>query len=422
MNWKLFLDNELFPPDTSWLIARSVDEAMVLISQQGYPAEMSLDYDLGENKPTGFDFLKRIADDVLNAWPNLNFPLVMLDSHTSDTEGRCRILGLWKSFQNKLARNKEWAAPSNNIVSTAKYGQPSSNQQSCPRLVVAIASRALFDLDESHQIFEEQGAGAYARYQVEHEEMPLAPGVAFPLVRKLLALNTGEQRRVEVTLISRNSADTGLRIFNSIRHHGLDITRAAFTRGESPYRYIESFGAHLFLSASQEDVEKALDAGIAAATIMPSAAGEGRDGQLRIAFDGDAVLFSDEAERVFAESGLDAFNRNEVDAKDKPLPGGPFKPFLAALHTIQSDFDPEHSPIRTALVTARGAPAHERVIRTLRSWGIRIDEALFLGGMDKGVFLKSFGADIFFDDQRKHCESAAGYVATGHVPYGVKNS
>jgi len=312
-------------------------------------------------------------------------------------------------------------ATSTKGISDGIFRQFSSGQQTGPKLIVAIASRALFDLDESHQIYEAGGADAYASYQIEHEDVPLAPGVAFPLVRKLLALNTDKDRRVEVILISRNSADTGLRIFNSIQHHGLCITRAAFTRGESPYRYIEAFGAHLFLSASQEDVERALDAGIAAATIMPSAAGEGRDGQLRIAFDGDAVLFSDEAERIFAESGLDAFNRNEVDEKNRPLSGGPFKPFLAALHNIQSEFDPDHSPIRTALVTARGAPSHERVIRTLRSWEIRIDEALFLGGMDKGVFLKGFGADIFFDDQRKHCESAAGYVATGHVPYGVKN-
>jgi len=310
---------------------------------------------------------------------------------------------------------------SSKCVTDEVVGQTTSGKYSGPKLIIAIASRALFDLDESHQIFEESGAEAYSRYQMEHEEVPLAPGVAFLLVRKLLALNTGRDRRVEVTLVSRNSADTGLRIFNSIRHHGLDITRAAFTRGESPYRYIEAFGAHLFLSASQEDVERALDAGIAAATIMPSASGEGLDGQLRIAFDGDAVLFSDESERIFAESGLDAFNLNEVNAKDRPLLGGPFKPFLAALHNIQSEFELEHSPIRTALVTARGAPAHERVIRTLRSWGIRIDEALFLGGMDKGVFLKSFGADIFFDDQRKHCESAASFVATGHVPYGIKN-
>jgi 5'-nucleotidase len=331
-------------------------------------------------------------------------------------------LGYWKSFQNKLAKKTFQSAGNlSKGLSVARVRTDTANQDHA-KLVVAIASRALFDLDESHQIFETQGAEVYARYQIENEEIPLAPGVAFPLVCKLLALNKDGQHRVEVTLVSRNSADTGLRIFNSIRHHGLDITRAAFTRGESPYRYISAFGAHLFLSASQEDVQKALHAGIAAATIMPSATGSDVDGQLRIAFDGDAVLFSDEAERVFAESGLEAFNRTETEAKDRPLPGGPFKPFLAALHKIQSEYDTDNSPIRTALVTARGAPAHERVIRTLRSWGIRIDEALFLGGMDKGIFLQSFGADIFFDDQRKHCESAAGYVATGHVPYGVKNA
>jgi 5'-nucleotidase len=176
------------------------------------------------------------------------------------------------------------------------------------------------------------------------------------------------------------------------------------------------------LSANPEDVRGALDAGIAAATILPSGSEEFRSGQLRIAFDGDAVIFSDEAERIYVEGGLDAFNKNETESSEKPLPGGPFKPFLAALHDIQSDFPVKGSPIRTALITARGAPAHERVIKTLRSWGIRIDEALFLGGKEKGAFLKSFGADIFFDDQIRHCDSAAEYVATGHVPYGVKNA
>lgn len=287
-------------------------------------------------------------------------------------------------------------------------------------LVVAISSRALFDLDESHLVFEEGGEEAYSRHQIEKEGEPLAPGVAFPLVRKLLALNATAPR-VEVILISRNSADTGLRIFNSIRHHRLDISRAAFTRGESPYRYIGAFGAHLFLSANAEDVRKALDAGIAAATILPSATGNNTDGQLRIAFDGDAVIFSDESEKIYSANGLDAFNKNEDDARHQPLSGGPFRPFLAALHAIQSEYPAESSPIRTALVTARGAPAHERVIRTLRSWNIRIDEALFLGGRDKGEFLKAFGADIFFDDQERHCESAANHVAAGHVPYGVKN-
>lgn len=291
------------------------------------------------------------------------------------------------------------------------------------KLVVAISSRALFDLDESHQVFEVKGEEEYSRYQISLESVPLIPGVAFSMVRKLLALNTDPSRpRVEVVLVSRNSADTGLRVFNSIRHHGLDISRAAFTRGEPPYRYIASFGAHLFLSANPEDVRGALDAGIAAATILPSGSEEFRSGQLRIAFDGDAVIFSDEAERIYVEGGLDAFNQNETESSEKPLPGGPFKPFLAALHDIQSDFPVKSSPIRTALITARGAPAHERVIKTLRSWGIRIDEALFLGGKEKGAFLKSFGADIFFDDQIRHCDSAAEYVATGHVPYGVKNA
>lgn len=291
------------------------------------------------------------------------------------------------------------------------------------KLVIAISSRALFDLDASHRVFVDEGVDAYCRFQIEHEEDVLEPGIAFPLVKKLLALkdqDTGEAR-VEVILLSRNSADTGLRVFNSIRHHGLDIRRAAFTRGESTYRYINAFGAHLFLSASPDDVRKALVAGCAAATILPSPVNLNTSGQLRIAFDGDAVLFSDESEQIFKRDGLGAFERNERDAARQPLTGGPFKKFLAALHQIQAWYPSEASPIRTALITARAAPAHERVIRTLRGWNIRIDEALFLGGMAKGEFLKAFGADIFFDDQQGHCESARQHVATGHVPYGVAN-
>ena len=299
---------------------------------------------------------------------------------------------------------------------------PPINQE---KLTVAISSRALFDLDESHTIFERDGVEAYCRYQIEREEVPLEPGVAFNLVKKLLALNERDaaQPRVEVILLSRNSADTGLRIFNSILHHGLSIGRAAFTRGESTHPYISAFGAHLFLSAEPEDVRKALDAGFAAATILPSegVVTTGHPFQLRIAFDGDAVLFSDESERIYKQSGLDAFENNETLEARQPLPGGPFKNFLALLHQIQLDYPAEDAPIRTALVTARAAPAHERVIRTLRAWNIRIDEALFLGGMPKGAFLKAFGADIFFDDQRKHCESARQHVATGHVPHGIAN-
>ncbi|MGH7058737.1 MAG: 5'-nucleotidase, partial [Acetobacteraceae bacterium] len=288
-------------------------------------------------------------------------------------------------------------------------------------LTVAISSRALFDLEASHRVFVEQGLEAYADYQIAHEDELLEPGVAFTLVQKLLRLNGDDKRRVNVILLSHNSADTGLRIFRAIEHHGLDITQAAFTNGRSPYHYVSPFAADLFLSAEPADVTRALDEGMAAATIIPARVAPAQGPQLRIAFDGDAVLFSDEAERVFREGGLDAFSKSERRAAHEPLRGGPFKNFLAALHRIQMDHPIEHAPIRTALVTARSAPAHERAIRTLRAWNIRIDEALFLGGLEKGPFLKTFGADIFFDDQRRHCDIAADLVATGHVPHGVAN-
>lgn len=290
------------------------------------------------------------------------------------------------------------------------------------KLVVAISSRALFDLEEGHRIYENEGVDAYCQYQIEHENDVLSPGVAFSLVKKLLALKDSDgQPQVEVILISRNSADTGLRIFNSIQHHELNMTRAAFTSGESPYRYLKAFTAHLFLSADQLDVRSTLQAGFAAATILPSNTVFNSDEQLRIAFDGDSVVFSDEAEQVYQEHGLEAFSTAEREAASRPLPGGPFKTVLAALHRIQSDHKTSQSPIRTALFTARSAPAHERVIRTLRAWDIRIDEAVFLGGMDKGEFLKTFGADIFFDDQQSHCDSVRQHVPTGHVPSGVVN-
>jgi 5'-nucleotidase len=289
-------------------------------------------------------------------------------------------------------------------------------------LVVAISSRALFDLTESHQLFETEGKEAFCRFQIEHEDELLSPGVAYPLVRKLLAINgTSETPLVEVILLSRNSADTGLRVFNSIQQHSLDITRAAFTSGQSPFAYIAAFGAQLFLSAHGEDVAKALDAGYAAATILSSQADANPSEQLRIAFDGDAVLFSDESEKIYQSQGLDAFTENERTEARNPLSGGPFKDFLGALQHLQQQFEPASCPIRTALVTARSAPAHERVVRTLRAWNIRIDEALFLGGKEKGPFLRAFQADIFFDDQKRHCESARGHVPTGHVPHGVAN-
>ena len=270
------------------------------------------------------------------------------------------------------------------------------------KLVVAISSRALFDLGDSHELFEREGLDAYARYQIAHEDELLAPGIAFPLVQKLLRLNSmaPQAPRVEVILLSRNSADTGLRIFNAIEHYGLDIVRAAFTNGAPTAAYAHPFGANLFLSANVDDVRRALVAGVAAATILPSKAPELPSEQLRIAFDGDAVIFGDDSERVSHHQGIEAFHRNETERVNEPLAVGPF---------------------RTALVTARSAPAHKRVILTLRSWGIRLDEALFLGGRSKGPFLEAFGADIFFDDSMLNVESARQHVATGHVPHGVHN-
>ena len=290
------------------------------------------------------------------------------------------------------------------------------------KLVLAISSRALFDLRESHRTYESEGVEAYRQYQIEHEDEVLEPGDAFPLVQKLLALNTTlGQQRVEVILVSRNSADTGLRAFNSISHYGLDITRAAFVGGRSPDPYLAAFGCHLFLSTHAEDVRSALRSGFGAATILSGGARRAASTELRIAFDGDAVLFSDESERVYQAGGLVAFQTHERESARELLGGGPFKPFLAALHSLQQEFAPENCPIRTALVTARSAPAHERVIRTLREWNIRLDESYFLGGLEKTAILETFGADVFFDDQPGHCEKSRDVVATGHVPHGISN-
>lgn len=290
-------------------------------------------------------------------------------------------------------------------------------------LTVAISSRALFDLTDSNDVFENEGLEAYRQYQIDHEDDVLEPGEAFHFVKKLLNINEllGKPR-VEVILLSRNSSDTGLRIFNSIKAYDLAISRAAFCGGESPYRYIQAFRCNLFLSTQPDDVGHALEHGVAAATLLGRSSGpRGTGDDLRLAFDGDSVIFSDEAERVFQEQGLDAFSAMEAESAARPLGGGPFKAFLGALHSLQREFIGQHCPIRTALVTARGAPAHERVIRTLRAWDVRLDESLFLGGMDKTEFLRAFGADVFFDDQSQHCERASSHVTTGHVPHGIVN-
>lgn len=290
------------------------------------------------------------------------------------------------------------------------------------KLVLAISSRALFDLSDSHRVYEAEGIEAYRQYQIEHEEEILSPGDAFPLVEKLLSLNSAlGQPRVEVILVSRNSADTGLRAFNSIQHYNLGISRAAFVGGRSPEPYLAAFGCHLFLSTHAEDVRRALQAGFAAASILSGGARRADSSELRIAFDGDAVLFSDDSERVYQQGGLAAFQAHERKSAREPLVGGPFKPFLAALNRLQQEFPEASCPIRTALVTARSAPAHERVIRTLREWDIRLDESFFLGGLEKSAILETFGADMFFDDQAGHCEKASGVVATGHVLHGVSN-
>ncbi|WP_140626442.1 5'-nucleotidase [Methylibium rhizosphaerae] len=291
------------------------------------------------------------------------------------------------------------------------------------QLVVAISSRALFDFEEENLLFESADDRAYMQLQLDRLDQPARPGVAFSLVRKLLAFNTPDQPpRVEVVILSRNDPVSGMRVFRSAQHFGLPIQRGVFTRGASPYRYLKPLHANLFLSANEADVRSALEAGVPAARVAPNAARASAEhpNEVRIAFDGDAVLFSDESERIFQSGGLDAFQRNEADLAAKPLAAGPFKPLLEALQKLQQA-GTERMHIRTALVTARSAPAHERAIRTLMDWHIEVDEAMFLGGLPKGEFLREFEPDFFFDDQTRHVEHAANHVPAGHVAAGVTN-
>jgi len=292
------------------------------------------------------------------------------------------------------------------------------------KLVVAISSRALFDFEEENRVFDASGERAYIDLQYSRLDVPAKEGVAFQLVKKLLAFNRGEAQLVEVVILSKNDPVSGLRVFRSAQRAGLNLERGVFTRGRSPYRYLDALRANLFLSANEQDVMAALDARFPAARVVPEsaqAAGRHAD-EVRIAFDGDAVLFSDEAERVYQRDGLDAFTRHETAHAHRPLPPGPFKPLLEALHRLQAASGTDvPMRLRTALVTARSAPAHERAVRTLIDWNIAVDEALFLGGLDKGEFLGAFQPDFYFDDQRGHVESARQHVATGHVPFGIAN-
>ena len=291
------------------------------------------------------------------------------------------------------------------------------------KLVVAISSRALFDFEEENQLFDQGQAPAYMQLQLERLNVPARPGVAFSLVKKLLAFNGPEHQRVQVVVLSRNDPVSGMRVFRSAQAHGLaSVQRGVFTQGAAPFRYLRPLGAHLFLSANAADVNEALAMGFAAARVATQSAQASatHPHEVRIAFDGDAVLFSDEAERVFQSAGLDAFQAHELEKALLPLPPGPFKPFLSALHRLQHS-GAHGMRVRTALVTARGAPAHERAIQTLMSWNIAVDEAMFLGGLPKGEFLREFEPDFFFDDQTGHINAAALHVPCGHVSSGIAN-
>jgi len=289
------------------------------------------------------------------------------------------------------------------------------------KLVVGISSRALFDLEEENRIYEEQGLQAFLAYQMAHEKDILKPGTAFPLIKALHRLNDGERQLVEIIIMSKNSAQTSLRIFNSIDHYGLDISRAALVSGNKIAPYLSAFRTGLFLSANEQDVQEAINAGIAAGLICsPNSLAidsEEEIDQIRIAFDGDAVIFSDESEKIYKSEGLMAFSEHERRNAQNPLPEGPFAKLLATISLLQKQFPEDKMPIRTALVTARSAPAHERVIRTLVAWGVRIDEAFFMGGIPKSDVLNAFGAHIFFDDQAVHTDPASKLVPAARVPY-----
>ncbi|MBY0587819.1 5'-nucleotidase [bacterium] len=286
------------------------------------------------------------------------------------------------------------------------------------KLVVAISSRALFDLDEAHQIFSTGGLDHYRRHQIDRENDVLPKGTGFPLVEGLLKLRDPQGKDlVEVVLVSRNDADTGLRVMNSVEHYALPISRAVFTDGSNPYEYLKPFDCHLFLSANKDDVTQAFQQGFAAGLVyQPPYSLEQDANVVRIAFDGDAVLFSHEAEETYRNEGLEQFHQQERQSAEIPLNPGPFKGFLEALCRIQKLFDADRCPIRTALVTARSAPAHKRAIKTLRDWDVRVNESFFLGGVGKDGVLGVFRPHIFFDDHEMHCIPAASKLPTAQVP------
>ena len=288
------------------------------------------------------------------------------------------------------------------------------------KLVVAVSSRALFDLEDENRVFEERGLDEYYRYQLEKENEPLKKGTGFRLIENLLKINEHfdeSEKQVEVIILSKNNAGTSLRISSAIDTYKLDIQRSGWTSGRNTSTYLKAFEVDLFLSADDNDVLNAIENGVAAAKILPSEQDihTSLGNQVRIAFDGDAVLFSEESELIYKQKGLEAFLEHEKSNRDNPLEKGPFAKLLLTIANIQNKFKDKESPIRTALVTARSAPAHERVIKTLNVWGVRIDEAFFLGGSEKQEVLKAFGADIFFDDQDVHLNLSADVVPSAKV-------
>ena len=289
-------------------------------------------------------------------------------------------------------------------------------------LVVGVSSRALFDLEAENEIFNKEGISGYRKYQQEHEEELLMPGTAFHLVQSLLQLNADAKKRiVEVVVMSRNSPETGVRIMNSVREHKLDITRMAFSGGEPLSPYIDAFDIDLFLSKDVKDVQAVIDSKSCAAAYIYAPPKEFKplDNRVKIAFDADAVLFSDDSEHRYKTEGIDAFHKYEQEHENDALGEGPFAKLLIKLSKIQEELPTiiELSPLRLAIVTARNAPSHMRVIKTLRKWGVYVDEAYFLGGLTKDKVLKAFGAHIFFDDQDVHLKDSSRFVPSGRVPY-----
>lgn len=296
-------------------------------------------------------------------------------------------------------------------------------------LTIAVSSRSLFHLEDANHLFETEGQAAFDASMAETEDVPMEPGLAFPLVKKFLSLQskdfTKRHARVRIIILSRNSPEAGVRIMKSVQHHGLAIESAVFTSGENRFRYAKAMDVDLFLSATAADAQQALENGIAAAAIVPRAHvaqnDDSRNGDLRIAMDGDAVLFSDEADRMYREHGLTRFIESELTNANVPLGDGPFKKLFSKLCELQQDLaeSKNEQRLKIALVTARGVQSHGRAVSTLRSWNLSVDEMIFAGGMAKGPLVKAFGADFFFDDTSHHIESATAHnVAAGHVPFG----